>query len=704
MLSDTHSPNHLPPIDFVAELNEEQYAAVSAPDGPALVLAGAGSGKTRTLTYRVAWLLHKGVAPWNILLLTFTNKAAKEMLERVEDLTGVPRHQFWGGTFHSVGQRILRAHGEKVGLSKQYTIMDQGDAESLLGEVMREVDKDFVKNKENPKPRALADLISYARNTGLALDDLTQDRYPFSEEYTDKFAAFAKAYRERKYAAQVADYDDLLELLRDVLRDPDIAAHYQNKFRYVLVDEYQDTNTLQSEIVDRLAAHHHIMAVGDDAQCIYTWRGANFDNIMTFPERHPHTHIYKIETNYRSSPEILNFANRALDAQPSGQGYHKELRAVRPKNQKPYFVPVMDGVHQAHFVLNRMRGLLDEGHAPQDIAVLYRAHYQSMDLQMELSRQGIPYTITSGVRFFEQAHIRDLVAQLRFAHNPGDTVAFARVLCLLPRVGPRSAESILKLARELAQKQNKPVVQMLTDEKVLKKVPADAREDFTDLAYTMQDIASGMPETVKPPSGEAQGDLFSFAEEQVMQGSEQSERRGEAPQESHRSVLSPSEIVQIAIDGWYGDFLPNVYPQNWQTRRDDLDSLVAFASRYEDMTQLLSELVLLNAEASNKSTEVAEDSVRLMTIHQAKGLEFPAVFVLGAAQGLFPLRRAIDRGDVEEERRLFYVAVTRAMDELYITCPRVAQQGGGVQMLEPTAFIQEIPENCYEILKVRRSY
>lgn len=680
--------NDLPPIDFENELNPEQYAAVTAPEGPALVLAGAGSGKTRTLTYRVAYLLHQGVAPWNILLLTFTNKSAREMLDRVEDLTGIARHHFWGGTFHSIGQRILRVHGEKLGLSKNYTILDQGDAESLLGEAVRATDKDFLKNKENPKPRAILDLISYSRNTGVHLDGLVQDRYPYTEKFKDQFADFAAAYKKRKSESQVADYDDLLELWLKLLKIPELAEYYQKKFRYILVDEYQDTNILQSEIVDTLAIHHRLMAVGDDAQCIYTWRGANFDNILTFAQRHPGAILYKIETNYRSSPEILSFANRTLDAQPSGQGYHKELRAVRPPNQKPYFIPVMDSVNQAHFILTRLRGLLSEGYSPQDIAVLYRAHYQSMDLQMELSRQGVPFVITSGVRFFEQAHIRDLVAQLRFASNPQDTVAFTRLLGLLPKVGPKTAEKILALAQKESIRLSKPLVQALTEEPVTKKVPAEAREDFIDLAYTLQDLHTAIPrEDGVIAQQEVQSDLF---EEKI------DTRAGWVPEPK-----PPHEVVQIAIDGWYGDYLPNIYPQNFQSRRDDLDSLVQFASRYEDMATLLSELVLLNSDASDRSAEVDHESLRLMTIHQAKGLEFPVVFVLGASQGLFPLKRAIDAGDVEEERRLFYVAVTRAMDELYITHPRVAQQNGGVQILEPSQFMQEVPPEFYQVVRAK---
>lgn len=645
-------------IDFQGELNEEQYRAVSSPLGPALVLAGAGTGKTRTLTYRVAWLLTQGIRPWEILLLTFTNKAAKEMLQRVEGLTGIPEYQFWGGTFHHLGQRILRSHADKVGLERNFNILDAGESESLLGEIIRDQDAYFLKNKDNPKARVIAEIISYSRNTCASVGDVIRDQYPFFDHLSEIISNFYKEYQSRKLKQQVLDYDDLLAFLLQLLRDHrDVAELYQSRFKYILVDEYQDTNKIQSNIIETLGIHHQIMAVGDDAQCIYTWRGADFENIMNFPQRHPNTQIYKIETNYRSTPDILNLANAVIEKQPEAQGYSKELRSIRPKQQKPFLVPTMDTRHQAQFVLKRIQGVLREGYQASDIAVLYRAHFHAMDLQMELSKQNIPYQITSGVRFFEQAHVRDLVAQLRFASNPLDGTAFCRMLCLLPKVGEKTAERVLKLANELARAENCSVFKALELENIVKKIPEAAREAWVDIVYTLQDLAEGI------------------------------------------DVRSPAESVKLAVDGWYGDYLRNLYP-NWKARQDDLESLEGFASRYDSMPELLAQLVLLNSEASDRSAEIAENSIRLTTIHQAKGLEFPIVFIIGVADGLFPLKRAIEEDNIDEERRLFYVAVTRAKDQLYISYPKVTLQGGPPTLLKASRFIAEISEECYEVLRL----
>lgn len=677
-----------PPIDFENDLNPEQFGAVSAPNGPALVLAGAGSGKTRTLTYRVAWLLHQGVHPSEILLLTFTNKAAREMLDRVEDLTGVGRRQFWGGTFHSIAQRLLRRHGDVIGLKNSFTILDQGDSEALLKDVVQSVDKQFFKNKDYPKAKVISDILSFSRNTFAPLDGLVQQRFPYYEELKDKFAEFHKHYQTRKLEQQVVDYDDLLEYwLRIMQRDKELLGYLQNRFKHILVDEYQDTNILQSEIIDLVAGDkHNLMAVGDDAQCIYTWRGANFENIMTFPERHPGTVIYKIETNYRSTPEILTFANSTLLNQPPGTGYNKELRPIRDSRQRPYFVPSMDTTTQAHFILQRIEGLLDEGRNLGDIAILYRAHYHSMDIQMELSRRGIPYLITSGVRFFEQAHIRDLVAQLRFVSNPTDRTAFQRFSGLLPRVGPRTSERLLTLAEKIAAKEELSLFAALSHDKVMDKVPADARDVWRDMAYTLENVNVAMNGTPDAPEG--QQNLFSEKQE---------------VSESKEEPQPPDMVVQTAIDGWYADFLETIYP-NWHSRREDLDSLVGFAARYDTMAELLAELVLLNSETSNRGEETAsEDCLRLSTIHQAKGLEFPVVFLIGLAQGLFPLKRAIEEGDIDEERRLFYVGVTRAKDELYLSYPRVAASGGAPQLMQASAFVGEVPPEHYELLHVGHS-
>lgn len=647
----------LPAIDFRAELNDEQYAAVTAEPGPALVLAGAGSGKTRTLTYRVAYLLHQGVQPSEILLLTFTNKAAREMLERVEDLTGIPRRKLWGGTFHSIAQRILRVHGETVGLKRNYSILDESEAETILKGAIQARDPKFIKTKNNPKPKVLKNLISYARNTRTSVRDEAGDRYPFLDGMEEKAEAFHKDYQKAKLEQQVVDYDDLLEYFLGLLqKNPEIAAHYQNRFKHILVDEFQDTNRLQSDIVDALASHHQVMAVGDDAQCIYTWRGANFDNIMRFKERHEEAELHKIETNYRSSPEILAYANEILRNQPAGLGYNKELRAVNPSGEKPYFVPLMDARGQAQFIIQRIEGLTEEGRDLSEIAVLYRAHYQAMDLQMELSRQNIDYQITSGVRFFEQAHIKDFTAQLRFASNPADVSAFARFACLLPKIGPKTAERLHKFTRERAKKLEKNFADILVSEEVLKKVPSDAKEEWPCLAETIRELVQAIPEQ------------------------------------------SPQELVELALEGWYSGFIREIYP-NWTERADDLQSLVAFAARYETLEELLAQLVLLSSESNERSPEDLKNCLRLTTIHQAKGLEFPVVFVIGLADGTFPLKRTIDEGDLEEERRLFYVAVTRAMKELYLTYPMLNNQGNSVMRLNPSRFVREIDPGRYETLR-----
>ena len=648
----------LPPIDFRAELNDEQHAAVTAESGPALVLAGAGSGKTRTLTYRVAYLLHQGVQPGSILLLTFTNKAAREMLERVEDLTGIPRRYLWGGTFHSIAQRILRVQGEAVGLKRNYSILDESEAETILKNVIQARDAKFIKTKHNPKPKVVKNLISYARNTRTSVRDEAADRYPFLDGIAEKIETFHKDYQEAKLAQQVADYDDLLEYFLKLLQEnPEIAVEYQERFKHILVDEFQDTNRLQSEIVDTLASHHQVMAVGDDAQCIYTWRGANFDNILRFNDRHEGAALHKIETNYRSSPEILDYANEILRSQPSGLGFNKELRAVNRSGEKPYFVPVMDARGQAQFIIQRIEALSDEGRDLSEVAVLYRAHYQAMDLQMELSRRNIDYQITSGVRFFEQAHIKDFTAQLRFASNPADVSAFARFTCLLPKIGPKTAERLHRFVRTRAEKLEQNFADVLVSEEVLKKVPTDAQEEWPSLVETIRELIQALSE--KPPG----------------------------------------ELVELALDGWYSGYLREIYP-NWTERADDLQSLVSFAARYETLEELLAQLVLLSSESNERSPEDLKNCLRLTTIHQAKGLEFPVVFVIGLADGTFPLKRTIDEGNLEEERRLFYVAVTRAMEELYLTYPMLNSQGNSVNRLNPSRFVREVDASRYETLRV----
>lgn len=649
-----------PPIDFEADLNEEQYAAVSSPAGPALVLAGAGSGKTRTLTYRVAYLLGKGIHPENILLLTFTNKAAREMLARVEDLTGVPKRAFWGGTFHSIGQRMVRMHGEPLGFQSNYTILDQSDAESLMADVIRGLDPLFLKDKNNPKAKVIANAISLSRNTCQSIEDSVSQFSPYFHEYIPDFERFFETYTQRKQQQQVADYDDLLVLWLEILKTQEsVASYYQERFQHILVDEYQDTNIIQAEIIDRIGSRNQIMAVGDDAQSIYSWRGANYENILHFPENHEGTELYRIETNYRSTPEILSFANDVINQFDPGHGFFKELRPVKAPHQQPIMIQAMDGREEASIVILRIQNLLEDGQSLSDITVLYRAHYQAVDLQMELTRKNIPFQITSGVKFFEQAHIKDLVAQIKFAYNSNDSRAFHRFTGLLPKVGEKTAEKIFQTAFDEARKTGEHITEMFLTKPVLAKVPKAAKDLWESLSATIQAVVKVAAS--KPPS----------------------------------------EVVAEAVEGWYSDYMKTLYP-NYLQRMDDLQSLIGFAQRFTDLQELLSQLILMNSDASQSSIEPDEDQLKLTTVHQAKGLEFPVVFLLGCSEGLFPLKRAIDRGDLDEERRLFYVAVTRAMNELYMTSPRLTRLGGNTNFMNPSRFIQRVNPDLYEVVRLKR--
>ncbi|MGH8019416.1 MAG: ATP-dependent helicase [Opitutaceae bacterium] len=656
-------PEGLPPIDFRGELNDEQFAAVTARPGPMLVLAGAGSGKTRTLTYRVAYLLSQGVDARDILLLTFTNKAAKEMLRRVEDLTGVEARRFWGGTFHSIGHRLLRMHGGDVGLEKGFTILDEGEAESMLRDAVDAIDRTFFKDKTHPRASVMRNMISLARNTRQSYDRTLYRYFPQHEELSEKIAVFGGAYEKTKRKHNVVDYDDLLVLWLELLaKAPELAEHYRRRFQHTLVDEYQDTNVLQSEIVDTMAHEHCVMAVGDDAQCIYSWRGANFENIMTFPDRHPGTAIFRIETNYRSSPEILTLANSVLASQAAtGRGFEKELRPARESHIKPYVVPALDSREQALFVVSRLRGLADEGRSLGDVAVLYRAHFQALDLQVEMSRARIDYVITSGVRFFEQAHIKDIVAHLRFVFNPQDVMAYMRLAVLLPKVGEKNARKLFDLASDLAHNKSVHLIDALLAPEVHAKVPNDAKDDWTSLMHSLRDMREAA------------------------------------------ATSPPANVVKLGIEGWYGLYIKGAFA-NYVQRLDDLNALAGFAEKYEDASELIAQITLLTSETSDRSAEDIKDSVRLTTVHQAKGLEFDIVFVVGLADGQFPLRRAIEEGGVEEERRLFYVAVTRARDELYLCHPRVNTRGGGAISSPPSRFLQDLPPEMYETVRLRRSY
>ncbi len=653
----------VPAIDFQSELNEDQFLAVTAEDGPALVLAGAGSGKTRTLTYRVAYLLSKGIDPEAILLLTFTNKASKQMLGRVEALTGIGAHRFLGGTFHHVGGQVLRLFGDSVGLARSFTILDDADSDSLLNEIIRDLDPDFFKAKENPKAKPIKAMISFSRNIMTDVTQIAKGRYPGNSELISKIEIFAEHYQKTKLQRGLADYDDLLVYWLEILNDnQDAANYYQNRFSHILVDEYQDVNCLQAQIVDRIACKHQIMAVGDDAQCIYTWRGADLDQILSFPQRHPGTKIFKIETNYRSSPEILKLANDILKSRATEASFCKELKPSRPHQDLPVVVPTMDAYQQADFVLSKVSSLYDSGASYDDVAILYRSHFHAMELQVELSRRGIPFVITSGMRFFEQAHVKDLVAQLRFATNPKDLTAFFRFACLLPKIGEKTAAKIISLAEDKAVREQTSVIEALLDEEISSKVPKDAKEDWIDMAETLRNL-------------------------EVLSAS-----------------ATPAQVVEEAIGGWYQDYLRTTY-DNWPRREEDLESLIDFATKYETLAEMLSQLVLLSSESGDRVVRQDERCLRLSTIHQSKGLEYPHVFVIGLADGLFPSKRAIDgESDMEEEKRLFYVAATRAEKSLHLVFPMLSNQKGTPVRLLQSRFLKEIDGSRYDLLNVHSSF
>ena len=648
-------------IDYAAELNPQQYAAVTAPPGPLLVIAGAGSGKTRTLTYRVAYLLENGVEPRNILLLTFTNKAARQMLDRVVNLLPVDATGLWGGTFHSIGNRMLRRHGSAIGFSSGFTIMDREDQKDLLNAVVAGAGID-PKEMRFPKGDVLADIFSFVVNTERPLDELLAEKFPYFLPLLEQIRDVQARYERRKKATNSLDFDDLLEkTLRMLKENEEIAAHYRRQFQFILVDEYQDTNKIQADFIDLLAAEHqNVMVVGDDAQSIYSWRGANFQNILEFPRRYPKAQVFKIELNYSSVPEILEVANAAI-AQNVRQ-FRKNLSAVRLTNGfKPAVVALNDGSEQAQFVAQRILELRDEGVDLNEIAVLYRAHYHAVELQLELSRRGIPYQITSGIRFFEQAHIKDVAAFIRFVANPRDEVAFKRMVRLLPGIGGKSADALWSKWEQTLNEN--AVITSWNDRMAGMPVSSRARKSWQQLLDTLDEIA---------PGGES---------------------------------IAPTEMITSVVEAIYDDYARANFA-NYELRKEDLSQLAAFARQFKDANEFLSQLALIsNVDAEATVTQTNEqESVNLSSVHQAKGLEFHTVFVIWLTDGMFPSSRSLETRDaIEEERRLFYVAVTRAKDELYLTYPHMRLNAGYGDMFQrPSRFLKEIPSQLVEDWNVRR--
>jgi DNA helicase II / ATP-dependent DNA helicase PcrA len=648
-------------IDYAAELNEQQLAAVTAPPGPLLVIAGAGSGKTRTLTYRVAYLLENGIDPRNILLLTFTNKAARQMLDRVANLLPVDASGIWGGTFHSIGNRMLRRHGRALGYSSGFTIMDREDQKDLVNAVIAAAGIE-PKEIRFPKGDVLAEIFSFVVNTEKPMEELLAEKFPYFLPLLDKIKDVHARYDKKKKSTNSMDFDDLLEkTLRMLLEHEEVAAFYRRQFKFILVDEYQDTNKIQADLIDTLASEHkNVMVVGDDAQSIYSWRGANFQNILEFPKRYPSAQVYKIELNYRSVPEILEVANAAIAA--NVQQFRKHLSATRESHSvKPALVALNDGGEQAQFVAQRILELRDEGVELNEIAVLYRSHFHAVELQLELSRRGIPYQITSGVRFFEQAHIKDVAAFIRFVVNPRDEVAFKRMVKLLPGIGNKSADNLWRAWENSLNERGD--VSSWSERLLAMPVTAKSKKSWEQLAHTLDEIAAG------------------------------------------GQPNPPSEMITSVVEAIYDDYAKANFT-NYELRREDLNQLAAFARQFKDANEFLSQLALIsNVDAEAAPNQTADqEAVNLSSVHQAKGLEYHTVFVIWLTDGMFPSSRSLETRDaIEEERRLFYVSITRARDELYLTYPHMRlNMGYGEIFQRPSRFLKEIPANLVEEWQVTR--
>jgi len=663
------APGATSQINYRAELNDQQYAAVTAPPGQALVIAGAGSGKTRTLTYRVAYLLDNGIAPENILLLTFTNKAAREMVERVQSLLPIETRRLWGGTFHSIGNRLLRKHADRMGLSAGFSIMDREDQKDLMDTVVSGSGIDTTTYRF-PKPEVLGEIYSLADNMGKTIQEIIDSRYPYFEPVAEGILKVRELYTAKKLETNNVDFDDLLLLtLRLFQENDDLLARYRRTFQFILVDEYQDTNTLQCQLIDLLTGPDgNLMVVGDDAQSIYSWRGANLKNILEFPTRYPRAKVYKIEVNYRSVPEVLTLANKAIEAN-SGQ-FRKALQPARTgKGTLPALVPLDNTSAQAAFVAQRILEQRDEGVELHDIAIIYRAHYHSLEIQMELTNRGIPFQITSGLRFFEQAHVKDVASFIKFTINRKDEVSFMRLVRLIPGVGSTSAVKIWNawLKTDAAQHDlvdNKTFLETL----LTITVPKKAAKSWEQTAYTLSELVDS---TGKP--------------------------------------VPPAAMIRSIIEGVYEDYMHSKF-KNADQRKQDLEQLSNYSARFSDVSEFVSQLALVSGvdkdEQPNNSRET--EQVTLTTAHQAKGLEWHTVFAVWLADGMFPNSRVLEEASeagLEEERRLFYVTVTRAKDELYLTYPVLNFQSRDGEVLQrPSRFLQELPQELMETWNVRSSF
>ncbi|MBT3418794.1 MAG: ATP-dependent helicase [Candidatus Magasanikbacteria bacterium] len=632
-------------IDFDSELNKEQLDVVRHGDGACLVLAGAGSGKTRTIIYRVAYLLEQGVNPEEILLVTFTNKAAKEMVQRLERIVEGQMKLPWSGTFHRVTYKILRKYASLLGYSNNFTILDSGDSLDLLKLCIKQEGVDR-KKRRFPSAKVLRSLISYARNAQMPIEDVLKEKHPQWMDIADVISRIGDDYAKRKKEAQAMDFDDLLvNAYLLFLKNEKLRRLFSTQFKYVLVDEYQDTNRIQASLIHLLSSHHkNLLVVGDDAQSIYSFRAADIKNILDFEARFRGAKVFRLETNYRSTPEILFVANDVISHNASQ--YQKTLRATRDVFCRPEVHPFSDIQEEAAFIADRVLELRDEGVALPKIAVLFRAAYQSQALEVELVKRDIPYEYRGGVRFFDRSHIKDVLGYLRVFHNPVDVVAWSRVLTMQAGIGPASAQKIIQALK--------------------------GSDDDVDLEALGQSILS-----VRARVGWA--DFLS-----VWEGLH-------ACENPH-----PHELIKSVLDSNYVTYIENEH-DNYRERLQDIEQLALYAERQPDIAQFLADVTLQEGFTAAQARGVSDDDEHMVlsTIHQAKGLEWDTVFVMGVSNGQFPSERSLkEPKGLEEERRLFYVAVTRAERLLYFS---YSLTGGFRSALAgPSVFIDEIARDLVD--------
>lgn len=628
-------------INYKAELNTAQFEAASAIEGSYLVIAGAGTGKTRTLVYRVSRLIEMGYEPKSILLLTFTRKAAREMMNRATLLLDNRCSKINGGTFHSFANLTLRKYSKAIGLDANFIILDQGDSEDVINLIRGQMNVAKLK-KRFPNKQTILRVISLSTNTSKSIEDIIIENYPHFSEHLDKILEINANYEKYKYANSLLDYDDLLVYLRKFLTErSDVARNLLSNIKFIMVDEYQDTNKLQADIVQALSLiNRNVMVVGDDSQSIYSFRGANFKNIMDFPKLFEKTTLIKLEENYRSTKEILSFANHLLEF--ATEKYPKELFTNISDGELPAIVSATNDNMQSRFIVERILELREEGVPLDEIAVLFRSSYHSFNLEVELNKASIPYIKFGGMKFVETAHVKDALAFLRISMNPKDFVSWYRILLLHEGVGPKRAQMIMEeIATIDLNKIN--VTSDLAKNKLLEKI--------IPLLELIQNV--------------------------------------------NRNFDLPTDKLELILS-YYNPLFKKKY-DDFNKRKKDLDALINIASNYDSSSTFLADMALEPPQDSvlDVDEEDKEDEfLTLSTIHSAKGLEWHSVFVIHAMDGFFPAAQSFDSQEsLEEERRLMYVAVTRAKQNLFISYPtNIFDRYNGYTLAKPSRFISEISD------------